>query len=141
MKNFVKKFIWLLINILKVVDYSFVLIKRGLKFLKNWNEFITVPVAIGLFWFVRPVLRFIDPTAGVFDLGIMHVFFAGLVIYLLVIAAVWLIIRLTYKVLYLYLDVQFEVDFKTLSNYQKCVLSLGFFSVVLLGFSIVLTAL
>lgn len=140
-----KRLLWLLyslaILIFKGIQLLATVCIKAFRFLKNWNEFVTVPVALGLFWFIRPIMRYIDPTAGVFDLGIIHVFFAGLVIYLLVIAAVWLIVRLTYKVLYIYLDVQFEVDFKTLSNYQKCVLSLGFFSIVLLGFSITLASL
>lgn len=115
--------------------------KTGGKFIKNWNEFVTIPIAFTLFWFARPLLRWVDPTSGVFDAGVLHVFFAGLVIYLLSIAAIWLLIRLTYKFLYVYLDVQIEIDFKTLTNFQKCVLSLGFFSVLLLGFAITLASL
>ena len=42
------------------------------KFIKNYNEWFSLPLAFALFFLVPKLYRFFDPTAGAFDAGVFH---------------------------------------------------------------------
>lgn len=75
-----------------------------LKFLKNWNELISVPIAIVL-WFVVPdFVRLIDPTAAFYDAGVLQQILYAVIAVFIFHGLAWLIIKLTFPKVYDYLD-------------------------------------
>jgi len=68
--------------------------KPIIDFLRKWNEIITLPLAIFLWWFSRDLFRAIDPSAGVYDIGILQVFLLATIGLLFIHALVWIILKI-----------------------------------------------
>jgi hypothetical protein len=115
------------------------------RFLIQWNEFITVPLAFLLFWLGGFIIQWVDPTAGLFDAGIFQIIIFAVASFLFIHGVAWFVLKLTFPKAFKYIDYIFEeeIDLKNinglqLTTYQRCVLILLYFSVCL--FAMVLLA-
>ncbi len=108
------------------------------RFLIQWNEFVSIPLAVLLFWIGGSLIRFIDPTAGLFDAGIFQIIIFAVAAFLFLHGIAWIVLKLTFPKAYLFLDEVFEAEIARpendpisadwkLSKYQKCVLVLLYF--------------
>lgn len=116
---------------------------------REWNEFLSIPLGLLLFFGFPYVLRFFDSTSAAYDGGVLHSFVAAIVGMLLIHGFAWILLKITFPKLYRFFDSMFEEHiFKkasfnatlterdkhlTLSTWQKCVLALSYFSLLLLG--------
>lgn len=123
--------------------------KKIISFLTQWNELLTIPAAFILWWLSPYFLRWLDPTAGVYDAGIFQVILFAIICFLIFHGVVWLVLKLTFPRLYRFFDDEFEKavtdnpelqpsvterdKFFHLNTYQKCVLILFYFSLCLLS--------
>jgi hypothetical protein len=108
--------------------------KKLLKFLKDWNELVTLPLALLLWWYSSSILRLIDETAGVYDVGILQAFLLGTAGILLGHALIWIVIKLSNNEIYRTLD-DFLIK-NDLTSWQK-----GLFSLLYWGFLLVAWAI
>lgn len=84
--------------------------KRLLKWILKWNELITIPIAL-LLWFFSPVLlHWIDPTAAVYDAGIFQTILFTIIQLLVYNGVIFLLIKLTFPGLYKFLDDAIETE-------------------------------
>ena len=76
-----------------------------MNFLKtNVQGLIALVVALGLFLGLGPVLQNVDPTAGIIDLGALHLLVFGTVKFLLGTFVAWLIISMDWGIFDKYID-------------------------------------
>lgn len=111
-------------------------------FFKEWNEFISVPLGIALFFLFPYMLRFFDSTTAAYDAGVLHSYIAAVAGMLIIHGFAWLLLKISFPKIYEFFDDAFENHIEnstgysshnTLSIWQKCVLSLSLFSLYLLG--------
>jgi len=75
------------------------------KFLKGWNEILMIPLSVFIaVVIVPPILRWIDPTAAMYDAGIIQAIFLALIATLAAVGTAWLILKLSFKENYSFLD-------------------------------------
>ena len=120
-----------------------------LKFIKQWNEILTIPLGIALFYFFPILLRTIDPVSASYDMGVLHTAIVAIAIMLILHGFAWILLKITFPGVFRFLDDVFESHVVrtdslqpspserdkmfTLTTYQKCVLSLSVFALYLLG--------
>ena len=124
--------------------------KKLIKFIfHEWNEFLSIPLGLLLFFGFPYVLRFFDSTSAAYDGGVLHSYIAAIAGMLLIHGFAWILLRITFPKIYLFFDNMFEEHihkqgsfspsiterekFLNLSLWQKCVLALSYFSLLLLG--------
>jgi hypothetical protein len=124
--------------------------KKFIRFLfVEWNEFLSIPLGLLLFFGFPYVLRFIDSTSAAYDGGVLHSYVAAIAGMLLIHGFAWLLLKITFPKIYSFFDNMFEEHivkqgsflptltdrekFLNLSVWQKCVLALSYFSLLLLG--------
>lgn len=111
----------------KVFNY----IKKAYKFLTTWNEIITLPIAIALVIFMGPFLRNFDATAGIYDFGWFQKPLYVIMVFILLHAFAWVMIKLTFPKVYRFLEEIFEsnVDAQKalLTEWQKSIISVSLF--------------
>lgn len=102
-------------------------------FFKRYPEILTVPAALVVWILSVHFLRFLDPTAAVFDAGVFQVpIFA--IIQLLVYASIaWLVLGLLFGTYKKYLLHDLKNDFKFLTKWQKITISYAIFFSLLLS--------
>jgi len=66
------------------------------KFIIDWSEVITIPLAIVLWKFSPTLLRWLDPTAGTYDAGVFQILIWATVALLYVSGVVWLVLKLSF---------------------------------------------
>jgi hypothetical protein len=127
-------------------------LKKIYKFLfLEWNEFISIPLGLMLFFWFPKLLRYFDNTAAAYDAGVLHSFIIAISGMLIIHGFAWLLLKITFPGIYNFFDNIFESHINSkigynpydtpspnqlhnsLSIWQKCVLSLSLFSVYLLG--------
>ena len=102
-------------------------------FLVEWNEFATVPIALLLFWAGGVLIRWLDPTSGLFDAGIYQIILFVIGAFLIFHGVAWLLLKLTFPEAFRFMSRTFEEEIKRsdndplpqeqkLSKYQKCIL-------------------
>jgi hypothetical protein len=114
------------------------------KFFKDWNEFITLPIAILLLIFVAPLIRSLDPTAGVFDMGVLQKPLLVIIYIFFYHAIAWFMLKVTFPNVYKFLSDMFEgitSDSQSISTWQKiqvslCLFFFYFFMLVLVSLSV-----
>jgi len=117
-------------------------IKLGLKafvsFLEEWNEFLTIPLSLVIYWLGGLLIRALDPSSGLFDPGIFQIILWSVSAFLFLHGIAWLVIKITFPKLYRFLDSVFDYEIEynaadlipddsKLTKYQKCVISLAYF--------------
>lgn len=112
--------------------------KKLFKFLSDWHEIITIPIAVVIFYVSGYVIRFFDSTSGLFDSGIWQTPIISIVKVLVYSAATWLLIKFTFPGLYNYLDNKIEENFTNnitnLTEWERSKIALWLFSLFLLAF-------
>lgn len=78
--------------------------RRFKAFLGENNEFWGIPIGVALFVIVPTALRWLDPTAAPFDVGVLHALIFGVAGFLVVKGAAWLFLAMDFPDLYHYLD-------------------------------------
>jgi len=148
-KGFWQTFIKLMAWLLRLIVSLKPIYRRIVKFISTWNELLTIPLGFVLFYFFPRLIRMIDPVAGAYDIGIMHLAIAAIAIMLIIHGFSWLLLRITFPGIYNFLDEIFENyitrndslgpnpterdHFLLLTTFQKCIISLLLFSLYLLG--------
>jgi hypothetical protein len=95
------------------------ILRKVRKFLRDWHELITLPIAM-LLWVYSPTfLRWIDPTAASYDAGIFQIILFAIIELMVFNAVVWIIIKLTFPDVYKYLDEFLEKNLKYKSSDQQ----------------------
>jgi len=107
-------------------------------FLKtNVQGLIALLGALGLFFGLGPLLQHIDPTAGVIDIGALHLLVFGTVKFLLGVFVVWLVISFDWAPFDKYLDTNaFADDFKDMKAEVKAKLLVYLFMGLLVTFAL-----
>ena len=118
-------------------------------FLVEWNEFITIPLGIILFFTFPQMLRLFDNTTAAYDAGVLHSYISAVAGMLIIHGYAWIMLRITFPGVYKFFDDAFERNIAdsrtygsmlsdrekhiTLSVWQKSLLALAVFSLYLLG--------
>ncbi len=74
------------------------------KFVVNWNEVLTIPIALILWYFSPVLLRMVDPTAATFDYGIFQLILFTIIQFLIYHGVAWLVFKWTWPKMYKFLD-------------------------------------
>lgn len=109
--------------------------KSLFKFLRDWNGLVTLPIALFV-WVVSPhLLRAMDPTAGVFDSGVLQIFLFATIGVLFADFVAWLLIQLAWPLINQYIDSEsFESDFSKAPSWFRIACVIMLFAVHFLGF-------
>lgn len=89
---------------------------RILRFLRRWNELWSLPIAVVLFFASAPMLRAMDPTAAVFDAGVLQVVLFGAVVFLTCTGLTWISLKLAFPKIYQFLDDTLEKEIASKNN-------------------------
>ena len=101
--------------------------KQLRNFLRQWNELLSLPVAIILWYFIPYILRWVDPTAGSYDIGILQVLFLATIGLYFGLAIIWLALKLGAPDIYKKLDECLVNNNDELTKWQKIKFSLYYF--------------
>jgi hypothetical protein len=118
--------------------------RQVLGFAKKYNELITIPIALVLWTFSGTALRFFDPTAATYDLGIFQKVLFVIIVTFILCGFIRIVMKLQWPELDKYLGSVFNLDFsvhRNLTPYQKICVSLAvyfllFFACIVLFLSI-----
>jgi hypothetical protein len=104
-----------------------------LSFIKKYPEVLAIPTAL-IFWKLSVyVLRFLDPTSGIYDAGIFQIPIFAAIQFFVFVSIAWLTMKLLYGTLRQYLRFGFKVDFQDFTGWQKAKLAFFvFFALVFL---------
>jgi hypothetical protein len=92
---------------------------------------------LGLFLALGPILHFVDPGAGIVDLGALHVILLAGVKLLFSVTLAWLIINIEFKFLDRYMDNNaLEDDWKELDGQTRMVILVVVFLGLVIAFSL-----
>lgn len=105
------------------------------------KEFTGILVIIMIFLLFPYFIRRIDVTAAAIDPGIFSAIILAVSAVLIFKAVTWWIIKAIWPVFAEYSNKHFERNFKSLITWQKVVIYLGFYLLLLYAFVIVLAAL
>jgi hypothetical protein len=105
---------------------------QKLKFLRNHNEELTILIAVAVFFFSPYVLRFFDPTAGVYDAGVLQLICVAIIAFSIFQSFNWLVMRIVWPSVRSYFENHFVFDFNTLTPWQKVKASLSIYFLSLL---------
>lgn len=86
------------------------------KIIKEYNEWLSFPVAFLLFFLVPKVYQIFDPTAGAFDAGVFHSAIYAIAVLSLFSGVAWLFLKLKFPTLKKYLDDNAEDDLIAFKN-------------------------
>jgi len=108
--------------------------KRLFRFIAVWNEFLSIPLAL-LLWFYSPtLLRMVDPTAAAYDSAVLQQVIFAIIAVLIFHGLAWFLLKLTFPEIYRFLDNDFGVFFSNLQGWRKLKLALLLFSLYFLAF-------
>lgn len=104
-------------------------------FLKIWNEFITIPIAIVLWYFSDTFLRWIDITSATYDAGIFQIILFTIIQFLIYTGVIWIYMKITFPKMYKYLDDVVDENLKgdKMSNWEKTKTVLFVFGILLIS--------
>jgi hypothetical protein len=100
------------------------------KFFKKWNELLGIPVAIFLYWVSPYIIRVVDPTAASYDGSFIQLGILSVVIFFIFTVIVRLFIAMVFPRMETHLDLYL---FQALTQWEKSILSIVVFSVLLLA--------
>jgi hypothetical protein len=78
-----------------------------------------------------PILRMFDPTAAVFDAGIFQIPIYGTILFVFALFISWQVLRVIYSSMHWYLKKEFKNDFPNFTPWQKTLVSLSVFFLLL----------
>jgi hypothetical protein len=94
-------------------------------------QILWIPITFIIWAIIAPILRWIDPTAAIFDLGIFMIPVYAIIIFLISTFFVWLFLKKVYGTIYAYLKSGFKKDFEKLTPCSKIIVSLSVFFLLL----------
>ena len=130
----------LIIFIMKVFQLAYWFIADTLKFLwKKYPEVYTLPMAFCLWIVSASLLRWIDPTAAVYDAGVLQIPLFSILLLFTFLSVSWLTMGLLFGTARKFLKTQLKESFIKLKPWEQIKYSTGiffllFFSLVLLSF-------
>lgn len=98
--------------------------KTLINFLKKWNELISIPLAMLIFFISPYLLRSIDPTAGAYDAGIFQILLFAIISFLVCQAMIWIILGMIWPKIREHFETGFNSDFLELTPWQRTKTSL-----------------
>ena len=106
---------------------------RVVVFVRQYPEVLSIPIALIVWKFSVYVLRFFDPTSGVYDAGIFQIPIFAVIQFFLYVSIAWLTLKIIFGTLRRYLQFDFKGEFAKLEKWQKMKLAYGvFFGLVFL---------
>lgn len=93
------------------------------RFFKRYHELITLPIAFGLWLISVPVLRYMDPTAAVFDAGIFQVPIFSIIQLLVFLSVAWIILKIVFGNFYRFIINDMKSKFTELTPWQQLKIS------------------
>lgn len=121
--------------IVKLITYG---LQKGatnlMKWLRTWLlELWTIPTAVVVFFLSIPVLRWLDPSSGTYDAGILQKILFAVIAVLVFNGLAWAGMRMVWKEMFKYFQSpEFKTDFNALSPIQKICVGLSVFALYLL---------
>jgi len=98
---------------------------------RRLSDFGLWVIALLLWFLAAPLIRWADPTAAIFDAGVLMAFVYAIVGILLALQVIWLILWLRFPGVYQFLDSSFTETFKNQSKCFKLKFSLALFACLL----------
>lgn len=110
------------------------------EFMRRWNELITLPIAIML-WYASPYFfRWIDPTAGAYDIGVLQALLIATVALFFGKPVVLLIMRISAPDVYKVLDDFLSRNKDNISRWERGKFALWYYSIHLLAWVLLVMA-
>ena len=119
------------------------LIRKILAFLWNWNELISLPLAMVLWYFSADLIRIVDVTAAAYDGGVFQIYLFAFIGLLIANFVTWIMLKINFPGIYHYLDNFLEQNLKNrvtasgiepLTTWEKSKIALFLFALYFLGF-------
>jgi hypothetical protein len=113
--------------------------KKIVEFLKGiyaeWREeFFSIPLALIIFFASPFMLRAVDPTAGVYDSGVLQIILFATICLLVFNGLAWMGVKQVFPEIFQYFQNAFKIDFKSLEPWQKIKISLFIWALFLAFF-------
>lgn len=101
--------------------------------IKEWKEeFWSIPLAFLLFFISPYILRWFDPTAGVYDAGVLQIILFASISLLVFNGLAWLGVKIVFPEVFEYFQLKFKDEFTNkLTSWERAKLSLFVFSLFL----------
>jgi hypothetical protein len=96
-------------------------------FFKKYHELITIPVGFAIWMLSVHVLRWMDPTAAVFDAGVFQVPIFAIIQFIIYVAIAWIILGIVFGTFQKYLKFNMKTDFENIQPWQKLKLTYSAF--------------
>lgn len=96
-------------------------------FFKKYHELITLPIGFVVWMLSVHLLRWMDPTAAVFDAGIFQVPIFAIIQFLIYVAIAWIVLGVVFGNFKRYIKTEMKTDFKELDPWKKLKLSYSVF--------------
>jgi hypothetical protein len=101
--------------------------------LRTCNEFWILGLGLLLWSTKNKILRFIDNTAAPLDAGYFDTIYFTIIAFGAINLFIWIGMRLNFKILWSFLECDFNDTFKNLTPWQKMLVSFGFYALYLLS--------
>lgn len=105
------------------------------------KEYLSIIISLVLFAIAPVWLRLVDETAAPLDVGILSAILLAILAFLLFKALTWWLIENIWPVLGNFSKEQFYAHFNNLSSWQKIIIYLSFYLLLLYGFIFTLIAI
>ncbi len=111
-----------------------------MKHIREWNELLTLPVAL-LMWFILPnIIHRFYPESGSYDVGVLNGFILATIGLYFGKTVVWIALKIGAPGVYRTLDNFLITNTERLTSWQKGIFSLCYFSLLFLCWVIILLA-
>lgn len=100
-------------------------------FFRSYPELLTIPIGFGVWVASIPVLRWFDPTSGIFDAGVFQIPIFAVIQFFVYVSIAWMVLGLIYGTIRKYLKIDFKEEFQLLTPWQKIKLSYSVFFALL----------
>lgn len=115
--------------------------KKVGKFIKTYNELLSIPIALVLFFTFPRFYRQFDATAGAWDAGYLHILVFVLTAINLFSGVSWILMRLNFPIWYKYFDDNMEQEVLEDIGYRKALFPLTIYFLYFLAMLVVLVAM
>jgi hypothetical protein len=100
-------------------------------FFRSYPELLSIPAALVAWWASVHILRWFDGTSGTFDAGVFQIIIFTVIQFFVYLSIAWLAKKLLFGTLRQYLKTDYKKEFKTLTSWQKIILSYAIFFALL----------
>ena len=89
------------------------------RFFKKYHELLTIPAAILIFILSIPFLRWLDPTAAIFDAGVFQIIPVSTIQLVLFLAVAWAMLGIVFGRIRRYLQNEMKNDFEKITPWER----------------------